>query len=147
VLKRFELRRAHRCCADITTTAGKVASSFNPFDESVPTGNVCSSFVQFSSSQLIGKQVPRDFMDMQDADKQGNIYRGADACFYKAFNDLRTKILADFDKEWASTRSYLAQAKELKFPQTVISWIEKHKSGTGRYARAVVEVSTSLTAR
>jgi len=92
---------------------------------------------------------------MQDADADGNIYRGVDACFFKAFNDLRAKLLADFDTvwpllldewDWASTRSYLAQAEELKFPAPVIDWIEKHKSGTGRYARAVVEeVLESIT--
>lgn len=90
---------------------------------------------------------------MIDTDDQGNVYRGVDACFFKAFNELRAKLLADFDKEWplllqewdwASTRSYLAQGKELKFPSTVIDWIEKHKSGTGRYSRAVVEVSASF---
>jgi len=91
---------------------------------------------------------------MQDVDEQGNVYCGVDACFYKAFNDLRTKILKDFEKEWlallqewdwASTHSCLAQADELKSPHSVIDGIEKHKSGTGRYARAVVEVSTFLT--
>ena len=90
---------------------------------------------------------------MQDVDQDGNVYRGVDACFFRAFNDLRAKLLADFDTEWpklleewdwASTRSYLAQGEELKFPPPVIDWIEKHKSGTGRYARAVVEVSTFL---
>lgn len=90
---------------------------------------------------------------MQDVDKEGNVYRGVDACFFKAFNDLREELLNDFDTiwpklleewDWASTRSYFSQAEELKFPQPVIDWIEKHKSGTGRYARAVIEVSTFL---
>jgi hypothetical protein len=90
---------------------------------------------------------------MQDVDEQGNVYRGVDACFFKAFNALRTKLLENFDEEWpkflkewdwASTRSYLAQTNELKLPQSVIDWIEKHNSGTGRYARAVVEVSAFL---
>lgn len=112
-------------------------------------------FVQIASPQLIRIQVPKDFTDMLDTDEQGNVYRGVDACFYKAFNDLRAKLLKDFDKEWplllqewdwASTRSYLAQGRELKFPSPVIDWIEKHKSGTGRYSRAVVEVSAPLTA-
>ena len=145
---------AHRCCTDVRTTAKEAASGFNLFDEGEPSGNVCSLFVQFPFSQLTGTQVPRGFTDMQDVDEQGNVYRGADACYFKAFNDLRTKILENFDEEWpallqewdwASTRSYLARADELKFPQAVIDWIEKHKSGTGRYARAVVEVNTFLT--
>ncbi|KAF8880219.1 L-amino acid oxidase 1 [Gymnopilus junonius] len=123
---------------NITTTAREVANGVNLFNEGKPTGNV-----------------PKDFTDMQDVDEQGNVYRGVDACFFKAFNDLRAKLLANFDEEWpkllqewdwASTRSYLAQADELKFPPPVIDWIEKHKSGTGRYARAVVEeVLESIT--
>ncbi|KIM41682.1 hypothetical protein M413DRAFT_444930 [Hebeloma cylindrosporum] len=123
---------------NITTTAAAVANGFNLFDEGAPSGNV-----------------PLGFTDMQDADEQGNIYRGVDACFFKAFNELRKKILENFEVEWpklleewdwASTRSYLAQADELKFPQPVIDWIEKHKSGTGRYARAVTEeVLESIT--
>jgi len=144
---------AHRCCTDLRTTAKEVADGFNLFDEGEPDGNVCSFFVRFPFSQFIGTQVPRGFTDMQDTDDQGNVYRGADACFFKAFNDLRAKLLENFDEEWpallqgwdwASTRSYLAQAEDLKFPHPVIDWIEKHKSGTGRYARAVVEVSTFL---
>ncbi|KAH9483491.1 Putative bifunctional amine oxidase [Psilocybe cubensis] len=123
---------------NITSTARQVADGFNLFQEATPIGNV-----------------PQDFTDMIDTDEQGNVYRGVDACFYKAFNGLRAKLLANFDEEWpkllkewdwASTRSYLAQGPELKFPTTVIDWIEKHKSGTGRYSRAVVEeVLESIT--
>lgn len=90
---------------------------------------------------------------MEDVDSEGNVYRGVDACFFKAFNELRAKLLENFEEEWekllkewdwASTRSYLATADELKFPPSVIDWIEKHKSGTGRYSRAMVEVSLSV---
>jgi hypothetical protein len=65
-----------------------------------PAGNVCSFFVQLSSSQLIRKQVPKGFTDMEDVDEQGHAYRGVDACFFEAFNDLRTKLLKNFDEEW-----------------------------------------------
>lgn len=123
---------------NLRKTAKEATSGINLFDEGEPDGNV-----------------PRGFTDMQDTDSQGNVYRGVDACFFKAFNDLRTKLLENFDEAWpallqewgwASTRSYLSQAKELRFPDTVIDWIEKHKSGTGRYARSVVEeVLESIT--
>lgn len=100
---------------------------------------------------ITSAQVPPGFFDQQDVDSEGNQYHGLEACYFKAFNGTRSKILENFDEEWpkfleewdwASTRSYLAQAKELKFPHTVIDWIEKHKSGTGRYSRSVAEVSS-----
>ncbi|KXN90705.1 hypothetical protein AN958_03990 [Leucoagaricus sp. SymC.cos] len=115
----------------ISTTAKDAAAGFDLFGEGKPLGNV-----------------PRGFVDVQDTDEEGNVYRGVDACHFKAFSDLRKKLASDFDKEWkklleewdwASTHSYLARAEELRFPQPVIDWIEKHKSGTGRYAQALTE--------
>jgi len=139
----------HGLCTDTTKTVAAVANEINLFDEGTPTGNVCSFFVQLSSSQLIRKQVPKGFTDMEDVDEQGYAYRGVDACFFKAFNDLRTKLFKNFGQSFfkngivASTRSYLAQADELKFPQPVIDWIEKHKSGTGCSRSEYISKSTS----
>ena len=50
-------------------TARAATSGINVFDEGTPSRNVRNFFVQFSSSQLIGKQVLIGFTNMQDVDQ------------------------------------------------------------------------------
>jgi hypothetical protein len=106
---------------------------------------------------LTGQQVPEEYLEKEYTDSWGRTSFGVDACAAAAYDPFRKALIKDFktgwnklmEYDWASTRSYLAQGMDPKYPLPVVHWMETRDVGTGGFDRAFAEVriflSTGLT--
>jgi hypothetical protein len=103
-----------------------------------------------SLSQLIERQVPKEYLNKECVDLRGETVFGVDACTAEAYDPFRKALVDNFEKgweklmeyDWASTRSYLTREKP-NYPLPVVHWMENRDSGTGGFDQAFSEVSIS----
>lgn len=74
---------------------------------------------------------------------------GADACLEAAYGPFKDELTQDFQTGWISlmkydhhsTRSYLNEV--MKYPWSVVQWMERSDAGTGGFDCGFAEVSRS----
>ena len=132
----------------IETTAAVANTAGDHFRDKI----VCAAFRSFSSSQLTGQQVPKEYLYKEHIDLRGKKVFGVNACTGAAFDPFRKALINNFNEgweelmkyDWASTRSYLAREKP-QYPLSVVHWMETRDNGTGGFDQAFSEVSICLS--
>lgn len=92
-------------------------------------------------------QVPDPYLKETYVKADGTILKGVDALIGKALEPFKDKLVENFEKGWKhlmeydafSMRAYLIQ--QMKYPFSVVQWMETIGSSTGAYDLALSEVS------